>query len=347
MAERWQRLRQHPIALAVGAVIALAIAIGCLVWWLSERRIESTDDAYVDAHIVYVAPQIAGQVLRVLVNDNDLVQFGQDLVDIDSADVQARMHQVSAQLDQSRAARTQAQAQELIDRAQLTQARAGLVSAQVLARQAHNDLVRAQTLHAANSEAVSLQQLDQAQSEADNAAAQVTMAMARIDAAQGQLAASQAQITAAVAQTSAAQAEIEQNHISLGYTRIPAPAAGHVTRMNVAVGNQAQIGQDLLAIVPQALWVTANFKETQLDYIRAGQEVDIHIDAFPDRHLHGHVDSIQRGAGQAFALLPPENATGNFVKVVQRVPVKIVFDDLPADLAIGPGMSVVPDVHIR
>jgi membrane fusion protein (multidrug efflux system) len=145
----------------------------------------------------------------------------------------------------------------------------------------------------------------------------------------------------------AAAAQLNEASINAGYAQIIAPVRGHVAQKTVAVGNYVQPGTQLLAIVPLDIWVTANFKETQLALMRVGQRVDIHVDACPKDHIRGHVDSIQRGAGQAFGILPPENATGNYVKVVQRVPVKILFDDHPADCPLGPGMSVEPRVRVR
>jgi membrane fusion protein (multidrug efflux system) len=134
--------------------------------------------------------------------------------------------------------------------------------------------------------------------------------------------------------------------VDLGRTVINAPTNGRVAKLTAATGAYAQTGQALMEIVPDEVWVTANFKETQLSDMRAGQPVDIAIDAYPDKTFHGHVDSVQAGSGAAFSLLPAENATGNFVKIVQRVPVKIVFDD-PPDVYLGPGMSVVPSVKVR
>jgi membrane fusion protein (multidrug efflux system) len=141
---------------------------------------------------------------------------------------------------------------------------------------------------------------------------------------------------------------VELAELQLSYTKIYAPVCGRVTRRSVEVGDYVGIGQELMAIVPDDVYVTANFKETQLTYMRPGQPVEIRIDAFPKKRFTGHVDSIQRGSGAAFSLLPPENATGNYVKIVQRVPVKIVFDEPPdPSYPIGPGMSVVPEVKIR
>jgi membrane fusion protein (multidrug efflux system) len=199
-----------------------------------------------------------------------------------------------------------------------------------------------------NPTAVSQQQLDQALATAQNTAAQTEAARKQAAAASNQITLAQAQIHQSEAQLAAAKAQIDQAQINLGYTRIYADVAGHVTHRTVTLGNFVQPGQQLLAITPLNLWVTANYKETQLDLMRIGQPVSIRIDAYPGRTFRGHVDSFSHGAGQAFAFLPPQNATGNFVKVVQRVPVKIVFDDRTAfDRPLGPGMSVVPRVRVR
>jgi membrane fusion protein (multidrug efflux system) len=192
--------------------------------------------------------------------------------------------------------------------------------------------------------------------QADSAYADARSAKARLDAARASANATAAQVKAAQAQVRVAQANIETARannaaveLQLSYTHVVAPIAGRVTRRSVDVGNVISIGQPLLAIVSNDLWVTANYKETQLTKMTVGQVVDVKVDAFPDVSFSGHVDSIQRGTGSFFSMLPAENATGNYVKVVQRVPVKIRFDR-PEDLAryaIGPGMSVKPDVQLN
>jgi membrane fusion protein (multidrug efflux system) len=152
----------------------------------------------------------------------------------------------------------------------------------------------------------------------------------------------------ALAQVARSEAAVQQASLDLSYTKIFAPEAGRITRKRVERGAYVQVGQTLFVIVPDQVWVVANYKETQLEYMRPGQPASIHVDAYPDKVFHGHVDSIQAGSGAAFSLLPPENATGNYVKVVQRVPVKIVIDDPPDDEhVLGPGMSVVPEIQVR
>jgi membrane fusion protein (multidrug efflux system) len=301
------------------AIAVILLILGGIVWWLIARQYEDTDDAFIDTHIVHIAPQIAGQVTAVRINDNQLVKKGQMLVEIDSADAQARLAQV--------------QAQQLQAQTQLAQARASLAGTIAQEDNAMRDLARYRRLAATAPAAVAQQQIDQARATAENARAQR-------QASEAQIAGAQAQIKVYGAQIAAAQ-------LSLSYTHIAAPLAGHVTQRSVAMGNYVSPGQELMAIVPLQLWVTANFKETQLARIRVGQVVSLSVDACAGADIRGHVQSIQRGAGQAFGLLPPENATGNYVKVVQRVPVKIVLDRVPKDCVLGPGMSVEPSVTVR
>jgi membrane fusion protein (multidrug efflux system) len=310
---------RSPWVRAAIVIVMLILVAAAIIWWLNGRNYESTDDAFIDTHIVHISPQIAGQVTEVAVNDNQLVRKGQPLVDISSADAETKLTQVQAQ---------QAQAQT-----QLDQARASEAGAAAQERNAVQDLNRYQLLAKAAPQAVAQQQIDQARTSADNAAAQRRAAQAQIAGAQAQLKVFQAQIAAA--------------QLNLSYAHIVAPVDGHVTQRTVATGNYVSSGQELMAIVPVQLWVTANFKETQLALMRPGQPVSVSIDACAGDDIRGHVDSIQRGAGQAFGLLPPENATGNYVKVVQRVPVKIALDRVPKDCVLGPGMSVEPTVTVR
>jgi membrane fusion protein (multidrug efflux system) len=290
-----------------------------VLWWLHERHFEDTDDAFVDAHIVHLSPQIAGQVTAIHVQDNQLVHRGDPLVDIDAADAEAKAAQVAAQKAQAEKQRDQAVATEKGAAAQ--------------AENAERDLARYRQLQQTSPLAVAQQQIDQAVAAERNAAAQR-------DAAQAQIASAEAQIKVF-------NAQIATTELNLGYTRLVSPVDGHITQRSAAVGNYVTPGQELMAIVPTELWVTANFKETQLAHMQVGQKVTIEVDACPGKIFHGHVDSLQRGAGQAFAILPPENATGNYVKVVQRVPVKILIDDPPGDCPMGPGMSVEPTVTVR
>src|SRR5580704_488947 len=334
-------------ALIVGAVVACVLAVVALVWWLHARHYESTDDAFIDAHVVQIAPRIAGQVARVLVRDNQAVEAGDLLVEIDRADPESRLSQVTSQQVEAQTQLAQANAQLPASAAAYAGALANASAARSQAAKALRDLERYQTLHQANPKAVSQTQLDQIVTAADNAKAQREAAEEQVRSAAAQVDVTRVQITGAEARLKTLQAQVEEAQLNVGYTHIIAPFAGHVTQKSVALGSYVSPGQELMSLVPLDIWVTANFKETQLALMRPSQSVAVAVDACPGMTLDGHVDSIQRGSGQAFALLPAENATGNFVKVVQRVPVKIVLDRVPRDCILGPGMSVEPKVQVR
>ena len=335
-------------AVRAGALAVTAIVLGGgALWWWSTSRYQSTDDAFIDAHLVRFAPRIAGQVVAVHAEDNQLVHAGDTLVEIDSADAQAALDQALAQQSQAETALGQAQADLRLAQEQYQQAGAGSAGTDAVAQNAAQDLQRYEALKASTPGAVAQGQLDAAVAAARSSSAQRDAAHHQVRSAQAQIAAGQAAVAGAQARIELARAQVQQARLNLSYTHVVAPETGTVARRNVAVGNYVGAGQQLLAIVPLDIWVTANFKETQLDHMRPGQPATIHIDACPGVDIRAHVDSIQRGAGQAFALLPPENATGNYVKVVQRVPVKIVLDERPAGCPLGPGLSVVPRVKVR
>jgi membrane fusion protein (multidrug efflux system) len=340
-------LKQHPMLIVVGVVALVVLLIAALLFWLHERHFQSTDDAFIDTHIVRLAPQVSGRVTQVLVNDNQTVAPGQLLVMIDSADARTQVAQAQAKQADARAQFDNAREQISVNQAAYEQARASIAAAQAQADNANRDLARYLALQKLNPAAVAQQQLDQAQSQTRQANANRDAAVKAAAGRADQVKASRLQAAGGADEVSAAKAELDQANITLGYAQIAAPVAGHVAELTVANGNYVQAGTQLLAIVPLQIWVTANFKETQLAYMRVGQSVLVKADACAGAKVEGHVDSIQRGAGQAFAILPPENATGNYVKVVQRVPVKIVLDRIPAGCTLGPGMSVEPRVRVR
>jgi membrane fusion protein (multidrug efflux system) len=356
---------------------------------------ESTDDAFIQAHVVAVAPKVANYVSRVYIDDNSHVKRGDLLVELDPRDFETRVAQARANLaaavaehqaattnvrvvattssagvSQAEAGVQTTQRQADAARSRLEQAHAQAQAAEAEATRAAADVVRYEDL--LQSGAVSRQERDNAvaanrtaaanldaagkaeqaaadgfrQTQAQVAQAQAQLASAK--AAPDQIALSRAQAAQAAARISQLEAALRQAELDLSYTKIYASETGRVTRKSVEPGNYVQVNQILFSIVPDQVWVVANFKETQLRDMRPGQPVTIRVDAYPDRRFRGHVDSIQAGSGAAFSLLPPENATGNYVKVVQRVPVKILIDE-PPDPAhvLGPGMSVVPDVRVR
>ncbi|HTR82963.1 MAG TPA: HlyD family secretion protein [Reyranella sp.] len=340
-----RRRRRNPMLFVLPLVI-VAAAIGVGFWWFDGREWETTDDAFIDAHMVRVAPQVAGRVLRVPVDDNQLVKRGDLLVEIDPADFQARLDQATAGLLNAVAALAQAEAQQTVAAASSEQSLAQIKVAEANAENGATQLKRNRSL--AEAHALATQLLDDSIANARSTAATLLAAQRKHDSDEAQLSVMSSQIEAAKANVASLRAQVEQAKLNLSYTRIVAAEDGRVARRNVSAGDYLQIGQNLMALVPLNLWVTANFKETQLDRMRAGQPVEIKVDAYPGQTFKGHVDSFQPGSGAAFSLLPPENATGNYVKVVQRVPVKIVFDSLPdPKRPLGPGMSVVPSVKVR
>jgi membrane fusion protein (multidrug efflux system) len=239
----------------------------------------------------------------------------------------------------------QSQAQVVVSETRVAQAEAALNAAEAEAQRASADLQRYQSVEV---RAVSKSAFDQAQAQARTADANVAAARSQTNAAGAEVALSQTGVEAAAAAVEQAKAKLQQAELNLSYTKIVAPMDARVTARTVQPGNYVQPGQALLALVPKNVWVTANFKETQLTHMQPGQPVTLSVDAYPGQKFKGRVDSLQAGTGARFSLLPPENAVGNYVKVVQRVPVKIVFDELvPTNLDIAPGMSVVPEVKVK
>jgi membrane fusion protein (multidrug efflux system) len=324
------KLRQRRglvLAILVGsAIVILAIVL----WWLHARNYESTDDAFIDTRTVQISAQVAAAIVDVPVTDNQLAEAGAELVRLDDRDYVAQRDQAQANVDNFQAQIAAQQAK--IDQAdkQVAQAQATLTFAQQQAQRYEQLAQQGSTT------------IEQAQQYHSN----LLQAQASLAAAQANAVATEKQIGVLKAQLENARAQLEQAATNLSRTIITAPEAGRVTQLTAAKGAYAAVGQALMMFVPRNVWVTANFKETELDLMRPGQPVSIEIDAYPDRTFAGHIASIQAGSGTAFSLLPAENATGNYVKIVQRVPVKIVFDK-PPDVLLGPGMSVVPTVKVR
>lgn len=341
-------LYKRPIFWIVTGGVALLLIVGGLLWWLHARQFESTDDAFVDAHIVRIAAQTSGRLTQVADADNRHVRRGQLLAVIEPGDTNATRQEAIAGIAQADAQIRQAQAQVISARASRSQALANAAVPLAEADRAARDLARYRDLARRDPFAAAPTQIDQARAQADAAAAQAVAARRQVATADAQILSARRQVDAARATRQAATARLQQTQVTQSYLLIRAPIDGQIVNRQVNVGSYVSPGQQLLAIVPDSMWVTANFKETQLALMRRGQPVTIHVDAFPGVDFTGHVDSIQRGAGQAFQLLPPQNATGNYVKVVQRVPVRILFDgDLYRRYAIGPGISVVPRVTVR
>lgn len=330
----------------IGGLAAVIVVVAAGIYYYEYvAPYESTDDAFIEAHVTPIAPQVAGRVAQLLVKDNQAVKTGDVLLQIDPSDYQAKLDQALANLAAAQSRLKQANAQHEVDQARVGQEKANVVAAEAEANQAAADYKRYQ---AVGDLGISASALDLAGTKASSSKAQVDAARNKELAAEAQAALDQSSIQTAAAEVQKNEAAVRQAKLDLSYTQVKAPDAGYVTHRTVEAGAYVQPGQPLLAIVPQQVWVVANFKETQLTHMHAGQPVSIKVDAYPQIKLTGHVDSIQAGAGARFSLLPPENASGNYVKVVQRVPVKIVLDHLAdANVVLGPGMSVEPEVKVN
>lgn len=343
--------------LIAGVLLAIGFFYG-LEYTVRTFTHESTDDAFLEAHIVAVAPRVPGQVQAVHVKENQRVRQGEALVEIDPRDYEVRLAQkraatasADANLASAKAGLALVKARYETAQATERQEQANAEAARARSQRAQADLKRSETLR--QTAVVSQEEFDRARADAESTAADLRAAEQKAAATASQVAESHAQIGVAetvlegmATKTKQAQTDQEAAELDLSYTRIIAPCDGQVTRKNVEPGNYVQVGQSLLALVTTNLWVVANFKETQLTHLRAGQPAEIRIDAYPERRVRGHVDSFQAGSGARFSLLPPENAVGNFVKIVQRVPVKLYFDEpLDPAMSLGPGMSVVPEVR--
>jgi membrane fusion protein (multidrug efflux system) len=337
----FRKRRGFVLLLVVGGFIGAALLVA---WWLHARNYESTDDAFIDSRTVQISAQVAGAIVDVPVTDNQLVDAGAELVHLDDRDYVAQRDQALAQVNQAEASVENLTAQIAAQQAKVDQANKQVTQAQAALTFARQQAERYQQL--ANKGSGTVEQAQQYASSLQQSDAGLAAAQANATATEKQVSVLQAQRDLYFGQLAQAHATLEQAQANLARTIITAPVAGRVTKLTAAKGGYAAVGQTLMMFVPREVWVTANFKETQLSLMRPGQPVNIAIDAYPGRTFAGHVDSVQSGSGTAFSLLPAENATGNYVKIVQRVPVKIVFDK-PPDVLLGPGMSVVPTVKVR
>lgn len=337
-----KKRRRQILAAAAALVVALAAGV---YYFQFVAPYETSDDAFIEGNVIPMASQVPGRVAELLVKDNQQVKAGDVLLKIDPRDYETSLAQARADLAAAQSRVAQAQAQVKASQAKVAQAQASVLAAEAENQRAADDLKRYQSV---DSTAVSKSAFDAAQSQARTASANLEAARSQAKAAEADVALCKAGVETANAAVQQAEARVRQAELNLSYTEVGAPEDGRVTRRVVEAGAYIQPGQALMAIVPRRYWAIANFKETQLTHMRVGQPVEVEVDAYPGRKFKGHVDSIQSGAGARFSLFPPENATGNYIKVVQRVPVKIVLDDLPEnELALGPGMSVVPKVRVK
>ncbi len=336
-------IRKHPIAIFVCAGIIFAGLIGGVLWYLNARHYEKTDDAFIDSRPVLISPQVTGNIVSVAVTDNQIVRAGDLLAKIDPRDYQAAVDQAAAQIRQAEANLKNLDAQIAAQESQVEQARKQVVEAQATFDFAQQENARYQDLMRTGSGTI--QRAQQASSDFQSRRAALDASIAAETSAERQIDVLKAQKSATAAQVDQSKAQKAQADANLERTELHATVDGRVAKLTAAVGALAAPGQAIMVVVPLDVWVTANFKESQLSDMRIGQPVTISVDAYR-RSFPGHVDGVQAGSGTAFSLLPAENATGNYVKVVQRVPVKITFDQRP-DVELGPGMSVVPTVTVR
>ncbi len=336
----------------VGLLVLLGLGWG-VKQWMYGRSHESTDNAQVDGHLVPVLAKVSGYVSKVTVDENDVVRGDSVLVRIDEREYAVRLAQADAELAAARATAggggVAGQAEAAVQNAsgQRAALEAGISAARANATKANADLQRMRELVA--KQVVSRQQLDAAQAAADAARAQLSAAERSAGAAGAGVVNAQAGVRLAQARLQSAQAARDNAQLQLSYTKVTAPAGGMITRKQVEVGQLVQAGQPLLSIVSDTgVWVTANFKETQLSDLKVGQPVELEVDAYGGCSARGKVESVSAATGAKFALLPPDNATGNFTKVVQRVPVRIaVSEGCGKDHPLRPGMSVVAHVAVK
>lgn len=337
-------LRRHPFAVPLAAILLAGVAGAGYLYWDNGRHFATTDDAFIAARQFAIAPKVSGYLTAVPVTDNQHVAAGAVIARIDDRDYRTALEQAEAQVAAAQASIQNTDAQMAVQQAQVAQNLAQVQQSQAGLTFSQQQSARYGTL--ARDGWGTVQDAQQWASQQHQNEASVKAAQNTVMATARQLAVLQAQRRSAEANLAQAVAQRDQAKLNLSYTVVTAAQPGRVVQLSAAVGEYAQPGTNLTMFVPDDIWVAANFKENQLDAMRPGDPVTLHIDAYPERAVHGHVASVQPGSGTAFSLLPAENATGNYVKIVQRVPVKIVLDNPPEDVALGPGMSVEPTVRV-
>jgi membrane fusion protein, multidrug efflux system len=342
-----RRPSRRTVLIVFGLVALVAAAAWLARWWTVGRFIESTDDAYLQADSVTVAPKISGYITKVYVADNQVVKPGDPLVQLDARQYQVALDQAQATVDARKADIERAQAEIKQQQSNIAQAQAQQQVSRVSAQHASDEVRRYAPLIATGAE--TSERLAELTSSRDQANATLAANAAAVDSARSQIASAVAQLAQARAQLEAAQASAQQSQLDLDNTVVRSALGGKVGDRTVRVGQYVQPGTRMLTVVPvQSTYLVANFKETQVGRMRIGQPVEMHVDALPGHTLHGEVDSFSPGTGSQFALLPPENATGNFTKIVQRVPVRIHVDaGAETRSVLMPGLSVTVDVDTR
>ena len=345
-----KRKSRLPVIILV-IVVALTV-IGGVIYWLMTRDLESTDDAYTEGNAVSIATKVSGYVVERRVDDNSFVRQGELMLRIDPRDYLTARDQARANLELAKAQLRSAELDLEISRVRYPsdreQSLAQLAQARANQADARREYTRQKTV---DQRATTQTAVDQATTQFQSSTATVQQMQAQLQVAslvRPNIENVGSTLKQRQAQVEQAQASLAQAELNLSYTDIRAPLDGTITRRNVEVGTYAQAGQQVFYLVPLQVWVVANFKETQLNRMRSGQHVTINVDAYPRLKLHGHVDSIQQGSGARFTTFPSENATGNYVKIVRRVPVKIIIDDgLGPNTGLPLGLSVEPTVDLK
>jgi membrane fusion protein (multidrug efflux system) len=338
--------------LIILAIVVVIVAIGALIYWFVTRNHVTTDDAYTDGNTINMAPKVSGYVVALYINDNMHVHKGDLLLRIEQDDYLAIQAQDRAQLASARAQLEAARVAYEIARVQYP-AQLLAAEAQQRAAEASYEQARAsyKRQHEVDKRATTQQDIDASDSQSVNTASSVQNAKSQLAVAKlvkEQVAQAAATVQQRAASVEQAEAELEQANLNVGYTEIRAPSDGFITKRNVQLGSYLSAGTTMFLIVTPEVWVTANFKESQLGRMRPGDAVDMGVDAYSGLELHGHVQSIQYGSGSVFSAFPTENATGNYVKVVQRVPVKILIDrGLDPNNPLPLGLSVSPVVYVH
>ena len=327
-------------AIAAGILILLGLYAAIMA-----THYQSTDDAFVEGRIISVAPRVSGPVIHLLVDDNQQVKKGDLLLEIDPNDYKVKLQQAEAKLAEAKARLNVSSHDVSKNASNVSQSVDDTNSAMSKLDFAQKDYKRYNEMYKTG--VVSKQDYDRSSKDLDVSNANYQSASNRAKAMKSELDSSIAKTQSVQAEIQRLEAEVEQAKLNLSYTKIYAPSNGKISARSVEQGNYVQIGQPLLSVVPEQIWVVANYKEGQLTHMHPGQRAWISVDTYPGKKFKAHVDSIQRATGAKSSLFPPENAVGSYVKIVQRVPVKIMFDEDYTKYNIVPGMSVVPRVKIK
>lgn len=344
--------KSNPLRRGILILLVILILLGIGFYIFLTRNQITTDDAYTEGRKISLAAHVNGYVTQLLINDNQFVHRGDLLFVIDDRDYAAALQKAQAAVEQANANieayRLQVAVAQKNFPGQLVTAKGNLAAAQAQLVKAESDFRRQRSVARA---ATSQQDIDTARAALEEARARVLQAegqMTQAEPVAANLSNVSARVTQEQASLASANAQLKQAELNMEWTQVRAPQDGWIAERSIERGNFVQTGQKLFSIVPPEVWVVANFKETQITQMRGGQKVDMRIDAYPDLKLHGHIDSLQLGSGETFSTFPPENATGNFVKTVQRIPVKIVIDSgLNPHLPLALGLSVTPTVYVK